>query len=65
VVKGSNPKSGPEIESIIVDVDPVGAGACTAFLTLAGPLVSVVQVNIPIMNISPARWTMEAGKLTI
>jgi hypothetical protein len=25
----------------------------------------VVQVNVPVVNISPARRTMEAGKLTI
>jgi hypothetical protein len=56
VVGGSDPESGPEIASVVVDVDSVGAGgACTASMTSAGPLVSVVQVNIPIMNVSPAR----------
>jgi hypothetical protein len=66
VVGGSDPESGPKIESAVVDVDSVGAGgACTASTTSAGPSAAVVQVNVPIVNISPARRTMEAGKMTI
>jgi hypothetical protein len=66
MVEGGDPESGPEIESAIVDVDSVGAvGACTTSMTSAGPLALVVQVNVPIVNISPARRTMEVGKLTI
>jgi hypothetical protein len=66
VVRGSDPESGLEIGSIIVDVDLVGVGgACTASTTSAGPSASVVQVNVPIMNVCPVGRTMEAGKLTI
>jgi hypothetical protein len=66
VVGGGNPETGPEIESAIVDVDLVGAGgACTTSMASAGPSAPVVQVNVPIVNVGPARRTMEAGKLTI
>jgi hypothetical protein len=66
VVGGGDPETGPEIESIIVDVDSISAGgACTASTALARPLAPVVQVNVSIMNVSPAERTMEAGKLTI
>jgi hypothetical protein len=66
VVGGGDPETGPEIKSAIVDVDSVGVGgACTASTTAAGPLASVVQVNVPIVNVSPVGRAMEAGKLTI
>jgi hypothetical protein len=66
VVRGGYPKTGPKIESAIVDVDSVGiGGACTASMTLAGLLELVVQVNVSILNIRPARRIMEAWKLTI
>jgi hypothetical protein len=66
VVGGGDPKTGPEIESIIVDVDLVGVGgACIASMSSAGPSVPVVQVNISILNVRPAGRSMEAGKLTI
>jgi hypothetical protein len=66
MVGGGDPETGPEIESTIVDVDSVGAGgACTTSTTSAGPSTSVVHVNVPIVNVSPTRRTMEAGKLTI
>jgi hypothetical protein len=66
MVGGGDPETGPEIESVVVDVDSIGAGgAYTASTTSAGPSAPVVQVNVPIMNVSPAERTMEAGKLTI
>jgi hypothetical protein len=66
VVEGDDPKTSPEIESIVVDVDLVGAGgACTASTTSLGPSMPVVQVNVLIINIRPAGRTMEARKLTI
>jgi hypothetical protein len=66
VFGGGNPETGLEIESTIVDVDSVGAGGtCTASMASAGPSASVVQVNVPIVNVSPAGRTMEEGKLTI
>jgi hypothetical protein len=66
VVGGGDPEIGLEIESAIIDVDSVGAvEACTASMTSAGPSAPVVQVNVPIVNVSPAGRTMEAGKLTI
>jgi hypothetical protein len=38
MVEGGDPKTGPEIESAIVNVDSVGAGgACTASMTSVGP----------------------------
>jgi hypothetical protein len=66
VVGGGDPESGPEIKSVVVDVDSVGAeGAYTASTASAGLLAPVVQVNVPIVNVSPIGRTMEAGKLTI
>jgi hypothetical protein len=66
VVGEGDPETGPEIESIIIDVDSVSArGACTASTASAGPSALVVQVNVPIVNVSPVERTMEAGKLTI
>jgi hypothetical protein len=65
VVRGGDPESGPETKSAVVDVDSVGAGACTASMASAEPSAPVVQVNVPIVNVSPAGRTMEAGKLTI
>jgi hypothetical protein len=66
VVGGGDPEIGPEIESAVVDVDSVCArGACTTSMASTGSLALVVQVNIPIVNVSPAGRTMEAGKLTI
>jgi hypothetical protein len=64
VVGGDDPETSPEIESAIVDVDLVGAGgACIASMTSAGPSAPVVQVNIPIVNVRPARRTMEVDYL--
>jgi hypothetical protein len=66
VVKEDDPKTGPEIRSIVVDVDSVGVGgACTASMTLVGSSAPVVQVNVPIVNVKHARRAMEAVKLTI
>jgi hypothetical protein len=66
MVEGGDPKTGPEIKSAIVNVDLVGVeGVCTASTTLVGPSAPVVQVNVPIMNVSPAGRTMEAGKSII
>jgi hypothetical protein len=66
MVGEDDPETGPEIESAVVDVDPVSVGgACTASTTLAGPSAPVVQVNVPIVNVKPAGRAMEAGKLTI
>jgi hypothetical protein len=66
VVRGGYLETGPEIEFAIVDVDSVGTGgACTTSMTSAGPLASVVQVNVSILNVRPAGRTMEAWKLTI
>jgi hypothetical protein len=66
VVGGGDPKTGPEIESAVIEVDSVGAGgAFTASTTSAGPSAPVVEVNVLIVNVSPAGRTMEAGKLTI
>jgi hypothetical protein len=43
VVRGSDPETGPEIESAVVDVDLVGVGgACTASMTSVGPSAPVV-----------------------
>jgi hypothetical protein len=66
VVREDDPKIGLEIESAIIDVDPVAAGgAYTASMTSAGPSTPVVQVNVPIVNVRPAERAMEARKLTI
>jgi hypothetical protein len=66
VVGGGDPKTGPEIGSVVVDVDSVGAGgACTVSMTSARLSAPVVQVNVLIVNVSPAGRTMKAGKLTI
>jgi hypothetical protein len=66
VVRGGNPETGPKIGSAVIDVDSVGVeGVCTASMTSTGLLAPVVQVNIPIMNVSLVGRTMEAGKLTI
>jgi hypothetical protein len=66
VVEGGDPETGLKIESAVVNVDLVGTGgACTAFMALVGSSASVVQVKIPIMNVSFTERTMEAGKLTI
>jgi hypothetical protein len=66
VVEGGNPESGPEIESAVIDVDLVGLGGVSTTSTpSAGPSALVVQVNVLIVNVSPAGRTMEAGKLTI
>jgi hypothetical protein len=61
VVRGGDPESGLEIESAVVDVDFVGAGACTASTASVGPSAPVVQVNIPIVNVSPVGRTMKQG----
>jgi hypothetical protein len=59
VVGGGDPKTGLEIESVVVDVDSVSAGgACTASMTSVGPSAPVVQVNILIVNVSPTKRTM-------
>jgi hypothetical protein len=66
VVEGDDPETSPEIKSTVVDVDSVGAvGGCTTSMTSVGPSALVVQVNISIVNVRPARRTTEAGKLTI
>jgi hypothetical protein len=66
VLGEDDPETGLEIESAIVDVDSIGAGgACTASTTLAGPSTPVVEVNVLIVNVRPARRAIEAGKLTI
>jgi hypothetical protein len=66
VVREDNLETGLEIKSVVVDVDSVGArGACIASTTSVGPSMPVVQVNILIVNVRPAKRTMEAGKLTI
>jgi hypothetical protein len=66
VVGGGDPETSPEIKSVVIDVNSVGAGgACTVSTASAGPSASVVQVNVPIVNVSPTERTMEAGKLTI
>jgi hypothetical protein len=66
VVEEDDPKTSPEIESTVVDVDSVGAGgAHTASTTSVGSSAPVVQVNVLIVNVRPTGRTMEAGKLTI
>jgi hypothetical protein len=66
VVGGGDPETGPKIGSAVIDVDSVGTGgARTASMTSARPSASVVQVNVPIVKVSPTGRTMEAVKLTI
>jgi hypothetical protein len=66
VVGGGDLETVPETESAVVNVDSVGAGgACTTSTTSMGPSAPMVLVNVPIVNVSSAGRTMEAGKLTI
>jgi hypothetical protein len=66
MVGGGDPETGPEIESTVVNVDLVGVeGVCTTSMTSVGPSTPMVQVNVPIVNVSPTGRTMEAEKSTI